>query len=83
MNADKTQLQEDFINLLNNTIYISETNGNISINAEKKEYENQISIMDSSIGMIAYQINEIVDEIYETDESRHDFNSSGLGMPIA
>jgi signal transduction histidine kinase len=29
------------------------------------------------------QLSNIFDEFYKADESRHDFDSSGLGMPIA
>jgi signal transduction histidine kinase len=33
--------------------------------------------------MTSEQIDHIFDEFYKADESRHDFDSSGLGMPIA
>jgi len=29
------------------------------------------------------QISQVFDEFYKADESRHDFDSSGLGMPIS
>ena len=42
----------------------------------------KISIKDNGIGMTNDQMTQIFDEFYKADSSRHDFESSGLGLPI-
>ena len=81
--ADRLRIEELFTNLLNNCVKYSEKNGTISINSEIKKSFIQISIKDTGIGMPAEQLNRLFDEFYKADTSRHDFDSSGLGMPIA
>ena len=81
--ADRLRIEELFTNLLNNCVKYSEKNGTISINSEIKKSFIQISIKDTGIGMSAEQLNRLFDEFYKADTSRHDFDSSGLGMPIA
>ena len=80
--ADQLRLEELLNNLLNNAVKYNEENGKIEIDALEKEDTITISIKDDGIGMNAEQINHIFDEFYKADESRHDFDSSGLGMPI-
>ncbi|GAH44071.1 unnamed protein product, partial [marine sediment metagenome] len=36
----------------------------------------------SGIGITREQIDRVFDEFYKADESRHDFDSSGLGLSI-
>lgn len=80
--ADKTQLQEVFNNLFNNAVKYSKDGGKVTVQAEELNQMIQVSIKDSGIGMTQEQINRIFDEYYKADSSRHDFDSSGLGMPI-
>ncbi len=80
--ADQLRLEELLNNLLNNAVKYNEENGKIEIDAFEKEDTITISIKDDGIGMNAEQINHIFDEFYKADESRHDFDSSGLGMSI-
>ena len=42
----------------------------------------KISIKDSGIGLDKKQKDHIFDEFYKVDKSRHDFESSGLGLTI-
>ena len=80
--AGKVQLNEVFINLLNNAIKYSPVKSNISIDAKDDGEFVTISIKDSGIGMTKDQIDNIFDEFYKVDESRHDFDSCGLGLSI-
>jgi len=80
--ADKLQLQELFNNLFNNAVKYADKNGNIYVKATPYEDKVKISVEDNGIGMTKEQIKKIFDEYYKADNSRHDFDSSGLGMAI-
>jgi len=82
VNADKLRIEELLNNLLNNAVKYSEEFGSIIISANKHAEAITISIKDTGIGMSADQITHVFDEFYKADESRHDFDSSGLGMAI-
>jgi signal transduction histidine kinase len=80
--ADELRLKEVLNNLLSNSIKYSNKDGTIIINAEESHSEVKISISDNGLGMNQEQLDHVFDEYYKADESRHDFESSGLGMPI-
>lgn len=82
--ADKRQLYEVFTNLFTNAIkYSQENKGSIVIDAEKgKDDEVIISVKDDGIGMTSEQQKFVFDEFYKLDSSRHDLDSSGLGLAI-
>jgi signal transduction histidine kinase len=80
--ADKVRLSEVFNNLINNAIKYSPPGGNITVDAHDDGDFVTVSIIDSGIGMTTEQIDHIFDEFYKADKSRHDFNSSGLGLSI-
>jgi PAS domain S-box-containing protein len=80
--ADKLRLEELINNLLNNAVKYSLERGSVIISAIESEEVVTISIKDSGIGMNEEQIIHVFDEFYKADESRHDFDSSGLGMAI-
>ena len=82
LQIDKLRIQELFTNLLNNSIKYSDKQGKISITASDEPDCYTIAFADNGIGMTQEQINHIFDEFYKADKSRHDFDSSGLGMPI-
>jgi signal transduction histidine kinase len=80
--ADKLRLGELFDNLITNAIKYSKKGGNISFNAENIGDFVKVSIKDSGIGLDDKQLDHIFDEFYKVDKSRHDFDSSGLGLSI-
>jgi signal transduction histidine kinase len=80
--ADKLRFEELLTNLLENAVKYSQKNGIITINAEKENDFVKISIKDTGSGMTKKQIKHIFEEFYKADESRHDFDSSGLGLTI-
>jgi len=81
--ADRLRLEELLTNLIENSIKYNKNSGEISINAEKEKNFVKVSVKDTGIGMSGDQINHIFDEFYKADQSRHDFESSGLGMTIS
>ena len=81
--ADKIRMQEFLDNIISNSIkYIKNEKGFIIINAKKEDDMVLVSIKDNGIGMTKAEINNIFDEFYKADVSRHDLKSTGLGMPI-
>ncbi len=81
--ADELLLEELLNNILNNAVKYSNEQGKIIINAVEKIDEIEVSIRDNGIGMTKDQLEKLFDEFYKADESRHDFDSSGLGLSIA
>ena len=84
VNIDPFQIKEVFNNLITNAVKYSNGANVITIHdgAESKDLIT-ISIRDSGIGMTKEQIEKIFDDFYKVDTSRHDFDSSGLGLSIS
>lgn len=82
LNADKLRITELFDNLISNAVKYSPNGSKIKISANKKRDEVIISVNDSGVGLEKDQLERIFDEFYKVDKSRHDFKSSGLGLPI-
>ena len=81
--VDKLRLNELLNNLITNSIkYAPEEGADITLDAKQREDFVTISVEDTGIGMTEKQINHIFDEFYKADDSRHDLDSSGLGLPI-
>jgi signal transduction histidine kinase len=83
LDIDKLRYEELMNNLLNNSVKYSKESGNININSKYDDDFVTISIIDDGIGMTDKQIKHMFDEFYKADESRHDFDSSGLGLSIS
>jgi signal transduction histidine kinase len=82
LEADRLRIEELLNNLINNAVKYSNDGGSIYINTENSDDSTTVSIKDTGIGMTDDEIKHIFDEFYKADSSRHDFDSSGLGMPI-
>lgn len=82
VHVDEIHIQEVFTNLLTNAVKYSEEPTQIVIDAEVKDDELLVSVKDNGIGLSEEQLNYLFDEYYKADSSRHDFDSSGLGLPI-
>ena len=80
--ADKLRLGELLDNLISNAVKYTPNGGRITITADYEEDEVKIAIQDTGIGMTREQIEHIFDEFYKADASRHDLDSSGLGLAI-
>ena len=57
-------------------------NRQATIDAVKENDFMEISISDAGVGMTKKQMKHIFEEFYKADKSRHDFESSGLGLTI-
>lgn len=82
LTADKLRLTELFDNIISNAIKYSPNGGKIKISAREKREDVLVSVKDSGVGLENNQLEKIFDEFYKVDKSRHDFKSSGLGLPI-
>jgi len=81
--ADKLRLVEIINNLITNAIkYTPHDGGKIIIDAVENENMVTISIKDTGIGMNPKQQKQIFDEFFKADHSRHNLDSSGLGLTI-
>jgi PAS domain S-box-containing protein len=80
--ADKIQLNEVFGNLISNAVKYSPLGGTITVDAHVDGDFVTVSIMDFGDGLTSEQIDYIFNEFYKADESRHDLESSGLGLSI-
>ncbi len=80
--TDKLKLTELFDNLITNSVKYSPDGGTITIDTKYDKDFITVSIKDTGIGITEEQLGQIFDEFYKADLSRHDFDSSGLGLPI-
>ena len=82
--ADSVAMKELFDNIIVNAIKYSMPSEKIQIVIDAKEQENQVvvSVKDNGIGMSAEQLNHIFHEFYKADSSRHNLESTGLGLSI-
>ena len=82
LSADQLRMEELFTNLITNAIKYSHPKGCVRIQAKEEKENVVLSVSDEGIGMNEEQLTHLFDEFYKADESRHDFESSGLGLPI-
>ena len=80
--ADEMQLRELFTNLSSNTVKFVQNGGKVTFNAKEDNGVVRISIKDTGIGMTKEHTEHIFDEFYKVDSSRHELDSSGLGLSI-
>lgn len=80
--ADSLQLGELFDNLITNAVKFTPKGGMITIDAKYNDDFVTISIKDNGIGLTGEQMERVFDEFYKVDPSRHDLESSGLGLSI-
>ncbi|MDG6219279.1 MAG: PAS domain S-box protein, partial [Candidatus Thermoplasmatota archaeon] len=82
VNVDKLHIQEVFTNLFNNAVKYSKEPGTITIDANRNDNDVTVSVKDAGIGISPDQLPYLFDEYFKADSSRHDFDSTGLGLPI-
>lgn len=76
------QLQELFCNLISNAARYSHRDGVIRVSAESAGDRVTVAVHDDGIGIAPANLENIFDEFFKADESRHDLTSSGLGLSI-
>ena len=82
VSVDRLHFSEVVDNLVSNAVKYSPGGGRISIKAELEGGMVRVAVSDTGMGMTSEQLEHIFDEFYKVDESRHDFESSGVGLSI-
>ncbi len=81
--ADRLRFGELLNNLITNSIkYTPDSGGEITIDAKEEGDFVTISVKDTGIGIKQERLSHVFDEFYKVDISRHDLDSSGLGLAI-
>ena len=81
--GDSFQIDSLIDNLLTNAIkYMKEEGGNIKIDSKQENGFVEVIIKDEGIGLTEKNIKNIFNEFYKADWSRHDIESTGLGLSI-
>jgi len=81
--ADRLRFRELIENLISNAIkYTPKGRGDIAIDAKRIKKNIEISVEDAGIGMNKRQVERVFEEFYKADKSRHELDSSGLGLSI-
>lgn len=83
VNADKDNITQVFINLINNAVKFTPEGGSISIEIEEKRDKAVINIINTGHGIESDKLQFIWDRFYKTDKSRsEDRTGMGLGLYI-
>ncbi|MGG1550982.1 sensor histidine kinase [Paenibacillus ferrarius] len=81
--ADQDQLDQVWINLLNNAIKFTAPNGTIRIQSMGKMQHNIVSITDSGIGIPEEELINVFKPFHKVDKARsHSVGGNGLGLSI-
>ncbi|MBT1072847.1 PAS domain-containing protein [Pelotalea chapellei] len=76
------QLIELFNNLITNAVHHSQTGEVVQIGARQTGNTITIAVRDNGIGVDPADLENIFDEFFKVDRSRHDLDSPGLGLSI-
>ena len=81
--ADRDKLREVLINLINNAIKFTASEGEIKITAKVKEKEAIINVIDDGVGIPQDELAHIWERFHQVDRSRRpDKQGTGLGLAI-
>lgn len=89
INADRDRLMQVFLNLFDNSLKYSPTQGIVSVTVQQKQELLQIQIIDQGSGFNLVDLPHIFDRLYRGDPSRtrqgfsQSRQGSGLGLAIA
>ncbi|MCC8111163.1 MAG: HAMP domain-containing histidine kinase [Ruminococcus sp.] len=81
INANKELMEQVWINLLNNAIKFSDTNGIITVKIEEQDGEIIVSISNQGKEIPSESMDKIFNKFYQADES-HFTEGNGIGLAI-
>lgn len=79
--ANEGLIEQVWINIIENSIKFTETNGNLSIKVKEKEDKIAVKIRDNGIGIEEESLNHIFDKFYSTKDSNGKIGN-GLGLAL-
>lgn len=82
VHADAIELEEVFYNLISNAVKYSPPDSQVIIDASTEGKTVTVSIRDQGVGLSAEELPHIFEEFFKADSSRHELDSSGLGLSI-
>lgn len=83
--ADEDRAVQILTNLTGNALQYTPENGKVTISAKRTNYEVQISVRDTGLGIPPEHLSHIFDRFYRVDKSRsrQSGGGSGIGLTIA
>ncbi len=83
INADRSQIEQVFTNLINNAIKYNKENGYIKISCEQLDSSLKFIVEDSGSGIPNKDISRIFERFYRVDKARsRELGGTGLGLSI-
>lgn len=82
VHAEPEQLHILINNLISNAVYFSHEKGVVVISAEQNTESVMFSIQDEGVGLAPSHLGHVFDELFKADVSRHNINTTGLGLSI-
>jgi signal transduction histidine kinase len=80
--GDEVHLREMILNLLTNAMKFTPAGGRITTRIRGEGDQVMLSVRDTGIGIPSDKLHRIFEEFFKVDASRHDRQSSGLGLSI-
>jgi two-component system phosphate regulon sensor histidine kinase PhoR len=81
--ADRNQISQALINLLDNAVKYTQKNGMITVTGKETADEIQVTVKDTGIGIPREDIDRIFERFYRVDKNRsRDMGGTGLGLSI-
>ena len=83
IHADRARLQEALYNLLDNAMKYSREDGEIQLNAGRRDGEIELSVSDNGIGIGREDLPRIFERFYRADKARSPDKVRGTGLGLA
>jgi two-component system phosphate regulon sensor histidine kinase PhoR len=82
IDGDPYRLKQIFLNLVNNAIAYTPSNGNVSVSLEEDAEQVYVNVADTGIGIMENELPRIFERFYRVDKARTR-NSGGTGLGLA
>ena len=84
MHGDADRLKQLFLNLVENAIKYTPTDGHVTVSLEREGAEAIVVVRDDGVGIGANDLPRVFERFYRADPARsRDPGGSGLGLSIA
>jgi signal transduction histidine kinase len=80
--ANREELEELFRELFSNAVKFSPHGSRVTVEAARDKGAVAVVVRDGGIGLLPDELPHVFEEFYKSDPSRHQLDSSGLGLTI-